>query len=376
MKRIFIISLSLFFLAVVSCSEQKVINETPEVKDNNISVTLLQINDFYNIGPSDNGKLGGAARLATLREKLLKENKNTYFVLAGDFLNPSLIGTLKVDGERVKGKQMIETLNHLGLDLATFGNHEFDIKEHELQERIDESKFDWVSSNIYQIQGENKAAFKQRGVSIPRNKILEFKNQEGTTLRIGIVAPCLAFNMVKYVQYEDVLESVQREIDFLEEQNVDFIIGLTHLDIEDDLKLAERFPQLKLIMGGHDHDNMKHKVGDCIVTKADSDIKSAYVHRLTFNKSTKALKLNSELVVLDETVVEDPSTNAIVNKWTEIELSTMKSLGFEPDEVLTELTEPLDARGKTNSALSCTFLPIDCKCNVYSRKQRRLCNCK
>ena len=36
-----------------------------------------------------------------------------------------------------------------GTNLAVFGNHEFDITEKELQDRINESQFDWVSSNTF-----------------------------------------------------------------------------------------------------------------------------------------------------------------------------------------------------------------------------------
>ena len=68
-------------------------------------------------------------------------------LLAGDFLNPSLIGTIKVDGERVRGKQMIEVLNAMNIDLVAFGNHEFDIPKKDLQNRINESSFPWISSN-------------------------------------------------------------------------------------------------------------------------------------------------------------------------------------------------------------------------------------
>ncbi len=51
---------------------------------------------------------------------------NTYLFMAGDF-NPSLVGTIKYNGERIYGKQMVEVMNAMGFELATFGNHEFDI---------------------------------------------------------------------------------------------------------------------------------------------------------------------------------------------------------------------------------------------------------
>ena len=81
------------------------------------------------------------ARVETLHQNLLKENKNTMLFLAGDFLNPSLIGTLKVDDERVRGKQIVEVMNAMNFDAVAFCNHEFDLSQQDLQKRLNEVIF-------------------------------------------------------------------------------------------------------------------------------------------------------------------------------------------------------------------------------------------
>jgi len=43
---------------------------------------------------------------------------------------------------------MIDLLNHLNVDYAVFGNHEFDFGSEILLERIKESNFKWVGSNV------------------------------------------------------------------------------------------------------------------------------------------------------------------------------------------------------------------------------------
>ena len=73
---------------------------------------------------------------------LRRESPHTLFVLAGDTLSPSLLSTVR------QGAQMIEAWNALGLDLATFGNHEFDFGPAVLARRMRESRFAWVSSNV------------------------------------------------------------------------------------------------------------------------------------------------------------------------------------------------------------------------------------
>jgi 2',3'-cyclic-nucleotide 2'-phosphodiesterase (5'-nucleotidase family) len=49
-------------------------------------------------------------------------NGYTIAILSGDLVSPSALGTI------LNGKQIISTMNTLGLDFITFGNHEFDFK--------------------------------------------------------------------------------------------------------------------------------------------------------------------------------------------------------------------------------------------------------
>ena len=58
-----------------------------------IQWTFLQMNDVYELIPLGGGKKGGLARVATIRQLLLKENLNTITVLSGDVVSPSALGT-------------------------------------------------------------------------------------------------------------------------------------------------------------------------------------------------------------------------------------------------------------------------------------------
>ncbi len=64
-----------------------------------VRLTILQINDAYEITPVEGGRSGGPARVATIRRRRLAGNANTVTVLAGDFLSPAALGTASVDGE-------------------------------------------------------------------------------------------------------------------------------------------------------------------------------------------------------------------------------------------------------------------------------------
>src|SRR5689334_23400737 len=114
---------------------------SPQKTECNVRVTLLQVNDVYQFSPDTDGK-GGLARVLTLRKSIVAESPNALFLLAGDTISPS------VESITYKGAQMIEAWNAIGLDYATFGNHEFDFGPDVLRERIRESKFGWVAANV------------------------------------------------------------------------------------------------------------------------------------------------------------------------------------------------------------------------------------
>src|SRR5439155_1518175 len=90
----------------------------------------------------DGGRRGGMARLATLVKRMRAAHPNVVFAHAGDALSPSPMSTV------LRGAQMIAVLNALGLDVATFGNHEFDFGPAVLRERVAESRFLWLSANV------------------------------------------------------------------------------------------------------------------------------------------------------------------------------------------------------------------------------------
>ena len=179
--------------------------------DNKIDFTFLQINDVYEIAPIQGGEFGGMARVETVHQDLLKENKNTMLVLAGDFLNPSLLGTIKVDGERVRGKQMVEVLNAMNTDLVAFGNHEFDVSKNDLQKRLNESNFPWISANVKLKTKEKSIPFykEKEGKQIPLEEtfIKEFSDEDGTKIKVGFISVCIPSNPKEFVEYGNMCQT-------------------------------------------------------------------------------------------------------------------------------------------------------------------------
>ncbi len=325
----------------------KTTQKVPGQGDGVIEIVFLHLNDVYEISPmSDN--TGGLARVATLRKELTAKNPNTVTILAGDFISPSVAGTLRHEGKRIRGKQMIETMNAVGVQWVVLGNHEFDYDQEDLQARLDESQFNWLGANARLLAADGSAQpfFKNTAsgkMPCPDNTVLNFKDADGTTLRLGMFGVLLDSGKKPWVKYADWFESAKTNYAQLKPQT-DAVVALTHLNVADDLKLAGMLPEIPLFMGGHDHDNQIHKVGPATVAKADANARTAYIHTLTYNHKTKKCVLRSELRRIDNTLADEPATAAVVTKWETIKNTALKTSGFDPDKTVIELPYPVDCR--------------------------------
>lgn len=325
-----------------SCS---IVQKNVSIKDDGkIDIVFVQVNDVYEIAPLGGGNEGGVARIATLKKREKVKNKNTFLVMGGDFVSPSIYNGLKYEGKSIRGKQMVDALNTAEMDFVVFGNHEFDIKEDELQARIDESQFTWVSSNTFHKTGSTIQPFTKNSTApFPETYILNISDDDGTQAKIGIIGLTLPFNKASYVSYTDPIATAKKLYAQLKD-SVDIVVALTHLDIKDDIKLAQEIPTLGLIMGGHEHDMQFEKIGDVYITKAHANAKSAYVNTLSLNKSDGSLKVFSKLEYLNENVELDASTTEVVEKWVNIANENYNSLGFDAEDVVLEKSEPLEGR--------------------------------
>jgi len=222
MKKLTILLLVLTFF---SCKKTKDLTNLKD--DGKIEIVLLQINDVYEIAPLPGDDLGGLARFATLKKQLISKNKNTLSVIAGDFFSPSVIGTLDdEEGNGIKGKHIVEVLNVANLDLATFGNHEFDLKYKDVQKRLNESTFEWVSSNVEQVSdNEVKPFYKIRNGTkqyIPKTIIRTMTDKDGTSIKVGFYGVTLDVKQQPYVRYEDVFKTAAETTAQLEAKGVSY----------------------------------------------------------------------------------------------------------------------------------------------------------
>ena len=345
MKR-FLLLFVITSLLLFGCKEDPTKNE--------ITFKFIQLNDVYEIASLSGGEYGGLDRVAHVRDSIIKENPNTYMFMAGDFLNPSLLGTIKVDGERLNGKHMVDVMNAMNFELVAFGNHEFDLKEKDLQKRLNESNFNWLSSNILHVKDSVKVPFtiqkETDTIEIPKTHIITVKDENGQEVRIGFLSVTLPSNPKDYVYYGDIYSEAEKAYNSLKNE-VDLVMGLTHIEIEQDSELAKKLPEIPFIMGGHEHNSMLVEVGNTRIVKADANAKTIYIHTFTYNTKTKKLNIDSKLFPIDKRIASQPEVEAKVKAWNAILDNKIKEVIDNPNEVIFTSEDPLDGTDSASRSI-------------------------
>jgi 5'-nucleotidase len=214
-------------LFMVSACDSRVAKPQPDL-------TLIHVNDTYRIDAVEDGSRGGFARVATVVRQLKAGGRDVRISHGGDFLYPSL------ESQLWSGEQMIEAMNFLH-DLAPMfvvpGNHEFDPRKPDsLITAVRQSRFPWLADNVDYRTGDAEvdAAFRRgftftaggRTIGVFSLTILMTEDEGGGSRDYATID-------------NDYVGNADKQISALEAKGVDVVIGLTHLLLEDDRKVAQ-----------------------------------------------------------------------------------------------------------------------------------------
>ena len=284
-------------------------------------LTVLQINDVYSTLPIDG--FGGLARIATFKQNLIAAGRTPLLVLAGDFLSPS------VASSTFKGEQMVAALNAAGLDIATLGNHEFDFGLDVLLQRMRESRWQWVVSNVI-----DTATNQPVGTAVP------YVIKTFGSLKVGFLGLCLTGSEISpdrlgRLRLIDPLDAAATYLPILQREGAQLIVAVTHLTFAEDRALAQRFPQIDLIIGGHEHYPITATEDRTLISKAGSDAK--FIARIDVNRQpTGLVERFFELVPVTGAIPDEPRAAAVIKSY-EDRLSTALN------SVIATTRVPLDA---------------------------------
>ena len=323
---------------VSAASAQPVATPPPESRP--VTVTLVHLNDVYEILPVEGGKSGGLARVATVIRQLKSAQPALITTLGGDYLSPSALGTARVDGQSLAGRQMVDVLNAVGIDWATFGNHEFDVSEAAFRAHLSQVKFRLVSSNVTDAAGRPFPG-------VPTSAIATL-DAGGRSIRIGLVAVTIDANPKDWVRYHDAIATANAEVGKLRGR-VDAIVALTHLALQQDDEFVNAVPGIDLVLGGHEHENWLAYRGPRFtpIVKADANVRSLAIVTLTFGAPGTRPEIAVRLKPIDESVASAPDVDALARGWVERGFEAFRREGFAPETVVAVSTEPLDGREST-----------------------------
>jgi len=294
-----------------------------------VRVTLLQVNDVYQLTPVERGAWGGVARLSTLRKQVLKESPHTLFLLAGDTISPS------VESITYQGRQMIDAWNAAGLDYSVYGNHEFDFGPDVLRERVAESKFKWLGANVID---------KKTGKPFGDTPLFEVRELGGVKVGLfGLVLPetKTSSRPGPDIDFRDFCETARAVIPQLRAAGANTIVALTHLAMAEDKQLAQCAPGLDLIIGGHEHTLLQSSAAGVPIFKMTADGREMGRFDLHIDPKTgRVQSIDWQVIPVNAAVAEDPEFAAVTAKYKDTLVELSAPVG--------STTVDLDARSATS----------------------------
>ena len=219
-------------------------------------LTILHSNDLHGdfLPKVKVGKeTGGLSRLSGYVSKMRREKENLIYAVAGDMFRGSVI-----DSE-YQGLSTIDLMNNLAPDVATIGNHEVDYGFAHLLFLEKCAKFPIVNANLF-ITMNNSRVFTPY-INIERGGM--------RVLFIGILTEevLASTKSEKIIGTFIDLEAAAKEVGIICDNyrtvRTDMTVLLTHIGLENDIKLAEMLEKdwgVDMIIGGHSHTFMTEPV--------------------------------------------------------------------------------------------------------------------
>ena len=282
-------------------------NRTP--KEN---IAILYENDVH-------CAVDGYAKLAAMKNNFKEYYDHVGVVSVGDFIQGGSLGTVS------EGEYIVRTMNLVGYDALTLGNHEFDYKLPRLFELVDMmitkpvcSNFCNVSDNSsvfepYRIIPYGKTDIAYIGITTPStissSSPIQFKDENGDYI--------YTFNP------ENLYDIVQRNIDAAKKDGADYIIALSHLGTEDGeayttaIEIAENTSGIDVILDGHSHSvieemTLTDESGNEVILSS-TGTKFEHIGKLTIENG----EINTKLLKTDEYEGMDENVAAYIEEINE-----------------------------------------------------------
>lgn len=281
---------------------------------NHHRLSFVCVNDVYSFDDVDSSNApnshprGGWCRAATLIKRIVRQKKHqgeriidreditadSAATAAHDVDGANTTVLTVVNGDVLGGSSLlqsrqgaaaIEVMNSIPIDLAVLGNHEFDHGDEILMQRVQESNFAWLGSNVYYPSFHmnsddhggftNNNPFRQEKVDYNYTTAAHCQNYyfpgihgngklyplPGSGIKVGLfglvtkVTPLISYPSKKVIFDPDILTVARRVTRSLRARGAQIIVAITHLSEAEDRMLAmDSISGVDLILGGHEHE--------------------------------------------------------------------------------------------------------------------------
>lgn len=284
-------------------------------------IVILHTDDAH-CGVNDNL---GYAGVAAYKAEMEKTHNYVALVDCGDAIQGESIGTLSA------GAYLVDIMNEVGYDFATFGNHEFDYKLPQLAKLTKQAKYQYLACNFKYIgKGTSDLNYKPYEIVTYGDKKVAF---------IGIVTPeSFTKSTPAYFQDESgnyiysfsedetgtaLYETVQKTVDEVRAAGADYVIAMGHLGNEG---ITDRWTSkavianttgIDAVLDGHDHiagvQKVANKDGKQIVL-TEPGTKFENLGKLTIKTDGT---ITAELISPKEFAEKDAGITAYITKLTD-----------------------------------------------------------
>ena len=242
-----------------------------------IALKIAAINDFHGallpkVMPWSKGRLvGGAAALKAAMDTAAVHCGGCAVLRldAGDEMQGTLESNL------FHGRSTIEAFNRMGIQAAAIGNHDFDWSVDTLRQRMTESRYPWLASNIFDSTTGRRPAW-----AVP------YRILPAGSLRVAVIGwitpetkTIVKAEHVRGLTFARSVDAIRDVLDSVRAQKPDVTILVAHSGAVCDsaacsgesLDLARELgSSVDMIVAGHTHRLVNTAVGDVRVVEARS----------------------------------------------------------------------------------------------------------
>ena len=257
-------------------------------------IHILAVNDMH-------AQIEVFPQLAALADSLRTADPSLLIFSAGDNRTGNPIN----DKYILPAYPMVALMNQVGFNGSALGNHEFDV--HSLQRLVGLSNFRYICANVFPSDSA--------GIKLVPYQVFDVEG-----LKVGIIGciqlspqgvPSTHPDNIKGISFKPA-EEIVPQYEWLSKE-CDATILLSHLGYPDDIKMAEKFPWLDLIIGGHTHTQLKgdevkngvlitqnknklHRVTYITLTVEDGKVVDKKAEYIDVRKYPKSVKLVEEMI--------------------------------------------------------------------------------